>query len=482
MSINNHFKSYDLIIVGTGFASSFFLKKYLEKNQKPVRVLVLERGKKFLHQERLNYKRTNEKYTGINWKSAERAFINDTPDKKWVFDPNFGGSSNCWTGCTPRFMPNDFKLKSTYGIGKDWPLSYDDLEQYYNETEEIMSVAGPDATPFPRGGKYPLPPHQLSTVDKILQKEYGTEYISQPTARASKSVGKRAACCSSAVCNLCPVDSKFTIENSLAYLYDNPNVEIKLGAKVYGLNLEGNRAKSVLFEHNGKREEARGEIIALGANAIFNAHILLNSGDANKNTGRGLCEQAGVYVFLHYDGLSNVGGGSVIPANGFMMFDGEHRKDRAACLIEHHNLPYVRNEQGKWRMLSKFKFVYEDIPNDGSRVTTSDDLFKPKVNFEGHSSYTMRAIDRLSADIEKFFSVLPVEKVIKDHYIQKSEAHICSTTQMSKSPDEGVVDENMIHHQYRNLFVLGSSVYPTISASNPTLTLSALSLRAANLL
>lgn len=482
MSINSHSEVYDLIVVGTGFASSFFLKKYLEKNQKPVRVLVLERGEKFLHQERLRFKQTDKTYDGISWKSAQRAIINETPEKEWIFDPNFGGSSNCWTGCTPRFMPNDFKLQSTYGIGQDWPLSYKDLEIYYDETEEIMSVAGPELTPFPRKGKYPLPPHQLSSVDQLLQKEYGNQYISQPTARASQAVGKRSACCSSSVCNLCPVNSKFTIENTLAYLYEKDNVEIQLGAKVYGLDLVGNTVRSVLYDIDGQRKEARGEVVALGANAIFNAHILINSGDANKNTGRGLCEQAGVYVYFHYDGLHNVGGGSVIPANGFMMYDGEHRKDRAACLIEHHNLPYIRNERGKWRMLSKFKFVYEDIPNDDSRVTLSDDLFVPKVNFKGHSSYTLRAIDRLSKDIESFFSVLPIEKVIIDHYIQKSEAHICSTTRMSENANEGVVDANLIHHQYRNLLVLGSGVYPTISAANPTLTLSALSLRAANLL
>ena len=480
MVVQAQSESFDLILVGTGFASSFFLKKYLEKKEQPVKVLVLERGVKFTHRERLHFKQTDDTYNGISWKSARKAIINETPEKEWVFDPNFGGSSNCWTGCTPRFMPSDFKLKSTYGVGEDWPLSYTDLETYYEEAEEIMSVSGPDATPFPKKGKYPLPPHQLSSVEQILQKEYGNLYISQPTARASQAVGKRAACCSSAVCNLCPVNAKFTIENTLAYLYEKADIEVLLGAKVYGLDLSGNVARSVLYEIDGKRKEAHGEIIALGANAIFNAHILLNSGDANKNTGRGLCEQAGVYVYLHYDGLENVGGGSVIPANGFMMYDGGHRKDRAACLIEHHNLPYIRNERGKWRMLSKFKFVYEDIPDDGNKVMPSDDLFLPKVNFEGHSSYTLRAIDQLSTDIEKFFSVLPVEKVIKDSYIQKTEAHICSTTRMSKNPDEGVVDANLIHHQYRNLLVLGSGVYPTISAANPTLTLSALSLRAAD--
>ena len=45
----------------------------------------------------------------------ENTFLNSTPRKSWVFDVNFGGSSNCWWGSTLRFMTKDFKLKTLYG-------------------------------------------------------------------------------------------------------------------------------------------------------------------------------------------------------------------------------------------------------------------------------------------------------------------------------------------------------------------------------
>src|SRR5678809_208679 len=101
---------------------------------------------------------------------------------------------SCWTGCTPRFMPNDFKMDSMYGRGIDWPIGYNDLEPYYCETEAIMLISGPEQTPFPMSKRYPQKPHSLSSVDKILQKEYGDLYISQPTARSSEQ-GKRNMCC-----------------------------------------------------------------------------------------------------------------------------------------------------------------------------------------------------------------------------------------------------------------------------------------------
>jgi choline dehydrogenase-like flavoprotein len=43
-----------------------------------------------------------------------------------------------------------------------------------------------------------------------------------------------------------------------------------------------------------------------------------------------------------------------------------------------------------------------------------------------------------------------------------------------------VVDKHLLHHQYRNLFVLGSGSFTTYTPANPTLTLSALSLLAAD--
>lgn len=466
---------YDLIIVGTGFASSFFLKSYLEKAGSNKKILVLERGKFHPYTERLALKRGEKE---LQIKKAGQTYSTDA-GKIWVFDPNFGGSSNCWTGCTPRFLPNDFKLNTLYGVGQDWPISYEDIEPYYIEVEKIMAISGPEKTPFPRRGPYPLPAHQLSSVDSLLQSRYGDLYISQPTARASKAIGNRGACCSSSVCDLCPVNAKFTIENGLGHIYEDPRVTIKYEAQVIGLDTKESLAKSVHYIQENSEKKADGETIVLGANAVFNAHILLNSGDSNPNTGAGICEQLGVFARLYYNDLDNVGGSSIISANGYMMYDGEHRKNHAACIIESFNTPFIRNEAGKWRKLSIFKFIYEDLPQKENKIALSEDERKPKVIYNSHSEYAQRGIARLPEDINKYFGFLPIEKVEIDDYSQKTEFHVCSTTKMGLNSEDSVIDQNMVHHKYRNVVVLGSSSYPSITPSNPTLTLSALSLRAA---
>src|SRR5690606_8533421 len=258
---------------------------------------------------------------------------------------------------------------------------------------------------------------------------------------------------SSSVCKLCPVNSKFTIENTLGYLYEDPRVTLAYNCQVYGLSTSNDMVKSVLYKQQGKDMEAFGEVVALGANAIFNAHILLNSGDTNQLTGKGICEQVGTYAHLYFDNLENVGGSSIITANGYMLYDGAHRSDHAACLIENFNDPFIRNEYGKWRNIAKMKFIFEDIPNNKNKVLLGDDLLTPKIYDNGHAPYVVRAMKSLKDNIEKVFSFLPIEKIEMDGCHQKSEYHICSTTRMINDTTEGVVDRSLPPLQSRDVSV-----------------------------
>ena len=470
---------YDLVVVGSSFAATFFLKKYLSKAPLTAKVLVLERGYLYPHAERVKEQRGET--TAFSKLNADplTSIVNKNPEKEWIFQTAFGGNSNCWYGCTPRFMPSDFRMKSLYGIANDWPLSYDELEPYYSQTEELMSISGPDDTPFPKSSSYPLPPHLFTTVDKVLKKEYGNLYISQPTARARMAVNGRNACCANAVCHVCPVNAKFTIENSNMGVYEDERVELIFGAQVSNLDLQQNVAKKVYFVKDGKEHQVAAEAFALGTNAIFNANILLNSGDKNPYTGKGLGEQQGVQAMVYLDNLANVGGSTWVNANGYMLYEGDHRKEYAACLIESNNAPYFRLERGKWRNIIALRMVFEDLPLDQNYVATTADIMKPEVIFKGISDYTKKAIVKMKENLPGILACLPVEKIeYEEPY--STESHILGTTRMSNSAKDGVIDKHLIHHQYRNLFVLGSGSFTTYTPNNPTLTLSALSLFAAD--
>ena len=470
---------YDLILIGSGFASAFFLHKYLSLAKGAKKVLILERG--FRHD--LNWKLQNrdkmQPYGIVSDINYRDTFLNRNRDKDWVYNPSFGGGSNCWWACTPRFLPNDFRMKSLYGVGRDWPISYDDLEPYYSEAEEIMNVSGPEDHICRRSDQYPQPPHLLNEVDNVLKAFYPEYYFAQPTARARVATKTRPSCCASGVCYLCPVNAKFTIENDLRSLFETEGVDIAYGACVQSVNIQNDIVSSINYVQNGESNEVKGDILCLGANALFNAAIMQNSGISHPYLGSNLSEQASLSIRVFLKGLKNFGGSTSLTANGYMLYDGAHRKEYGGILLESSNVPTFRLEKGRHTEVAVFKAIIEDLPELNNKVTYSKKLNKPVATFYGYSDYVNKAKERFPSLLNKIFEPLPVEDIEISPYLSRSEAHILGTTVMGMDPQTSVVDADLIHHRYRNLFVLGGGAFPTISPSNPTLTICALSLRAA---
>jgi choline dehydrogenase-like flavoprotein len=466
---------YDAIIVGTGFASSFFLARYLERAAANARVLVLEKGPAPSH----DWRRANRKAIE---RDSRRAVVNLTPEKMWRFNLSFGGGSNCWWAATPRLLPNDFRLKTTYGVGRDWPVTYDELEPHYTAAEELMSVAGPEKSPFPRSRPYPLPPHRLNDPDEILQAAYPDAYFAQPTARPTRSVPeKRPRCCANSVCTLCPIDSKFTIQNSLREPYEDPRVTLELEASVEAVRVEASVARGVSYRAEGVDKSARGDLVALGANAIFNPHILARSGLTHPLLGRRLFEQVSVDAMVDLDGVDGFQGSTVITGHGYMLYDGPHRRERPAVLLESINAPSLRDERGKWLQRMWLRCIFEDLPRKVNQVRSDPNRpEKPQIQFSRRSTYVDRGIAALPAELERVLAPLPVEKLTVSKKLSPTESHILGTALMGNDPEDSVVDRHLVHHQVRNLLVLGGSAFPVSSPANPTLTISALSLWAAD--
>ena len=55
-----------------------------------------------------------------------------------------GGTTWHWAASCWRHLPSDMRMKSDYGVGRDWAISYDELEPYYCRAEQEMGVAGPN--------------------------------------------------------------------------------------------------------------------------------------------------------------------------------------------------------------------------------------------------------------------------------------------------------------------------------------------------
>ncbi|MEL7082727.1 MAG: GMC oxidoreductase, partial [Pseudomonadota bacterium] len=222
-----------------------------------------------------------------------------------------------------------------------------------------------------------------------------------------------------------------------------------------------------------------GDIVALGANAIFNAHLLLRSGYDDPALGHYLHEQAAVEATVNLDGLKNFDGSTVITGQGYMFYDGPHRDRRSAALLEGWNRARPRLDNGRWSEVARFKLIFEDLPLYENRVEISpSDPDRPVAITERRSEQLETGLAEAEALYQELFSHLPAEDYRLHH--TSDEAHILGTARMGLDPETSVVDPELIHHRVRNLFVLGGSSFVTGSPSNPTLTLAALSLRSAD--
>jgi choline dehydrogenase-like flavoprotein len=462
--------SYDLILAGTGFSSSFFLLEYLARAPRTARVLVIERGWRESRGWQLQHRRVSRIPHETTFRSS------GLPTKEWRFTLAFGGGSNCWWGCAPRMLPADFRLRTTYGVGDDWPIGYDDLEPLYAAVEQVMAISGPEQTPYPRRSPPPQPPHHLSDPDRMLARAYPGQYVAQATARARVPTGRRGVCCATGVCGLCPVDAKFTIENGLAEVYADPRVSLQLGAEVRAVDVAAGRVTGVHVSREGREERVEGDLIALGAGPVFNAGILLRSGDPHPLLGRRLFEQMAVTADIDLAGVDNFQGSTVVTGQGYMLYDGPHRSTHAACLIENWNRPdQLRWEPGRARQLMQLKFIFEDLPQVKNRLTIGTDD-RPVLEFHEYSDYAYRGLDALATGLDALLSPLPVERAVLSRQPLPTEGHMLGTAVMGTDPETSVVDRWMVHHRFRNLVVLGGSAFPTGSPSNPTLTISALAL------
>jgi choline dehydrogenase-like flavoprotein len=140
----------------------------------------------------------------------------------------------------------------------------------------------------------------------------------------------------------------------------------------------------------------------------------------------------------------------------------------------------LRIERGRWNERMILGFLFDDLPSERNYVAVStSDPSRARVHFEDYSDYAKKAADRIPQMIDKLSEALPIERIVCTS-LGSSAAHIQGTVVMGDDPATSVVDRYLIHHDYRNLLVLGASAYPSASPAYPTLTLSALSLWAAD--
>jgi choline dehydrogenase-like flavoprotein len=488
------------VIIGSGVAGTLVARELIRRGQ---RCTIVERGA-HVPWEVQRRERRWEADDGTSRHSHE----NDESgvDHPWTYVYAVGGSCNRWAGTCPRFLPEDFEMRSRYGVMRDWPISYAELAPHYLSAERALGVAGA-ANAFTPDPDYPQPPHPLSRQDRAIAPHLGP-VVPLAQARPTRAVGGRAACCASGRCQLCPVDARFSVLNALRDVLESPLVELLTGTVAARLVTarSGRVVEAVeCVREDGERLLVHGERFVLAANGIESPALLLRSGIETEDTGRFLFDHRNAKLLVPT--RTDVGpghGNSLATGASYAYYSGSFRSRRAAVLIVPFNPgpptmldgvvgrlldgtrgPRLRREvAAEWRRTLALDLYLDDLPDRANGVRLSprkDSLGIPRtvVRFRPPTTYLRSAVRYLLDDVPRRLRPLGAREARYQPAPQG--AHLLGTLRMGGAGD-GVVDSDQRHRARENVFVAGGAVFPTYSPTHPTLTLAALSIRLGRML
>ncbi len=522
----------DVIVVGSGVAGATLAAKVAAAGLK---VAIIEAGAKVDRAE------ATQRYWDALIKvpecpypptpQAEHPISNDLgywyrqagPDRfKSTYVKVVGGTTWHWLGTSLRHVPADFRLKSLYGRGVDWPITYDDLEPFYAAAETEIGVSGDSYEPLgsPRSTPYPMPAIPQTYLDKAFARALeGSEYQvrATPQGRNSQERDDRPSCCGNASCiPVCPVGAKYDASvhvdravKSGAALHDRTT------ATFVETGPDGRIAAIRVKRPDGSEGRAVGKVFVIAAHAVETPRLLLNS--RSEATPRGVAngsDQVGRNLMDHPTQLSwALANEPVWPYRGPLstsgienLRDGPFRAERPAFRIE------IGNDGWSWPTNApistaaelartglrgkaldaalrdhtsrhvRVASLVEQLPDPENRVTldaAERDMYGvplPRLAFR-LDDYAKAGLAAARAAHEEIFRRLGTSGI---HHMDDfaGAGHIIGTARMGEDPKTSVVDRELRSHEHRNLFILGSSVFPTSATANPTLTIAALSLRA----
>lgn len=401
----------------------------------------------------------------------------------------FGGSTHCWSGMCRPLASHDFEARD-WVPDSGWPIDYAALLPYYRRAQRVC---------------------------RLDEFEYGAErwaVAGEPPLALDGDVFDHG------VFQIAPTRFAAAYGDELQRAR---NVQVHLNANVVDIVATENGAaveRVAVKTLDGRSFSVRARSFVLATGGIENARLLLSSigshekglGNTHGAVGRYFMEHphtvSGVWLpssanpALGFYRARKVGG---IHVSGVMTPSAQLQRDErilSFALFLAREAPLPEFEQPLARFLTEmdggtepaqraifFMNELEQAPNPASRVRLipeNDALGMPRVQLEwrlsaidkrtlnrGHQrlaqSLALAGLGRLQVLVEEDDHTWPTELSGGRHHM--------GTTRMHTDPKRGVVDADCRVHGLANLFVAGSSVFPTSGAANPTLTLLALALR-----
>jgi len=545
-------KIYDAVIVGSGASGGWVAKELCEHG---MTVLMLEAGpprvptrdftehiwpyqvkyRGFGNQQGLLKHQPIQRLCYACDEFSHQFFVNDfehpytfPPDKPfmWIRGRQVGGKTFCWARESYRYSDYEFKAASRDGYGEDWPISYRDLEPYYDKVESYIGVSGSrEGLESMPDGKF-LPPMHLSCgslrAKEIIGKKLGMVVMPDRVANLTVPHNGRPAC---HYCDECQRGC-YT-----ASYFNSPSVTLPAAARTGRLALVSDAVVShVVMNAQGKaggveyvdrlshaHQEARGKVVVLAASALESTRILLNSRSSHFPQGLGnSTDQLGHYLTDH---ITLEGAGGFLPQLkssqreprgnpcGFLIakyvnagkkinknflrgyrFDGDGSQELYAHAFA---LPGFGTD---WRRRVRSEIPYyfgitaqgECLPRYDNYVTLDpekkDAWGIPALHIvasHGENEHAMAKAMR--QDLMEILDAMQVESPKPpdaDLKVFGKNIHETGTARMGNDPKKSVVNGFCQLHDAKNVFVTDGAVFVTQGCYEPTLTIMAISARA----
>ena len=430
-----------------------------------------------------------------------------------------GGSLIHWGAHFPRFHPSDFRVKTLEGVAEDWPVTYEELEPYYDENDRMMGVSGLMGDPaYPEKPERPCPPLSIRKSGELLAKaldKLGWHWWASDTAVSSVSYNGRDPDMGGFLRSFASADLNYWP----AALKGGARLEIHARVREILVDESGN-ATGVLYYQDGELKEQKAKVVVLACNGIGTARLLLNStsaifpnGLANSSGLVGKClmhHPVGSVLGVFDEWLGTEGGGprgSTMLSQEFYESNPDHDFIRGYELqiLSYGNAPLaaalggLMGQKVAWGEDHHDEFkqrfghsvgiaiMSEDLPEEhnmvtlDSEMTDSDGIPAPKINYTV-SENTAKMLEHGVARATEIMEAAGATKVFSSTLRRNAGWHLLGTARMGEDPKTSVVDRWGRTHDVSNLFIIDGSIFTTSACVNPTPTIQALALRTADYL
>lgn len=436
-----------------------------------------------------------------------------------------GGSTIHYGAQWPRHTPSDFRVKTLDGIADDWPLTYEDLVPYYDQVDKDFAVSGlADDPAYPPGWKPPLPASPINEYGRRFAEgmnKLGWHWWPSPNAIATRQYKTLAPCVRYGTCeNGCPNGSKASVDIT----HWDPAVLSKgttlvTGARVSRVTVDekGRATGALFFDTDGNEYHQTADTVVLAANGVGTPRILLMSatdkypnGLANSSglVGRNLMlHPTSLMLGIYEDAWNSWIGPAGQPIHSMEFYESDPARGHlrgAKWQIMPTGGPFMSAVMSEMKLGTKLTgkalddevkrifghsllltMVSEDLPDPNNRVELdpvlkdSHGLPAPRIIYRRDENN----IKLMDWHIERGKEAL-LASGATDIYVEEllpdQPGHLLGTARMGTDPATSVVDPYGRCHDVPNLWIVDGSIFVTSGGVNPTNTIAALALRAAD--